>query len=197
MTVHTVGDSHASFGWKDIKGCEIHHLGPILCYSFGRDKLKRFDIRNLAINHGDCIVFCMGEIDCRCHIHKYVTSPIPYTTIIEEIIHEYMNAIKMNLQICTVELKAVCVFNVVPPVKKNETAENPQFPYLGSDQDRKMYVMYFNTCLQRKCKENGFTYIDVYKYYTDNDGFLNKKYSDGEVHIKNPFYIQQFLTKLI
>jgi hypothetical protein len=197
MTIHTVGDSHSIFGWKDINGCETHHLGPILCYSFGRDKLKRFDIRNLAINHGDSIVFCMGEIDCRCHIHKHVTPLRPYTTIIEEIVYEYMNAIKLSVQNCVVELKAVCIFNVVPPVKKHETVENPIFPYLGSDQDRKMYVLYFNACLQKKCKENDFTYIDVYKSYTDKDGFLNKQYSDGVVHIKNPCYIKESVTKLI
>lgn len=79
-----------------------------------------------------------------------------------------MNAIKLSVQNCVVELKAVCIFNVVPPVKKHETVENPIFPYLGSDQDRKMYVLYFNACLQKKCKENEFTYFYQLQMYKNH-----------------------------
>ena len=197
MTIHTIGDSHSLFGWRDMKNVVTHHLGPILCYSFGRDNLKRLDIRNFELNDGDCIVFCMGEIDCRCHVHKHVNPQRPYTIIIDEIVDKYMNAINMNVQSCIVKLKAVCVFNVVPPVQRKNTPENREYPYLGSDEERKKYVLYFNTCLQEKCKENNFTYIDVYDFYTDNNGFMNKKYSDGKVHIQNPYYITEFVNESV
>ena len=33
-SIHTFGDSHSQFGWND--NIKKHHLGPILCYSFGK-----------------------------------------------------------------------------------------------------------------------------------------------------------------
>jgi hypothetical protein len=42
MSIHTIGDSHSSFGWSGI----IHQsLGPLLCYTFGTKKLNICDIR--------------------------------------------------------------------------------------------------------------------------------------------------------
>lgn len=52
MKIHTFGDSHASnihSGWKDCTNVISQHLGPILCYSFGKDKLKRCNIQKLWI----------------------------------------------------------------------------------------------------------------------------------------------------
>jgi hypothetical protein len=37
MTIHTFGDSHSRSGWSGIMN---HHLGPVLCYSFGKEKLN-------------------------------------------------------------------------------------------------------------------------------------------------------------
>lgn len=39
MSIHTFGDSHGSnihSGWKECCNIIAHHLGPILCYSFGK-----------------------------------------------------------------------------------------------------------------------------------------------------------------
>jgi len=49
---HTIGDSHSRFGWQEIKSNKIliHHIGPILCYSFGKEKLGRVNILNFNIN---------------------------------------------------------------------------------------------------------------------------------------------------
>jgi hypothetical protein len=47
MSIHTIGDSHSSNGWH---GVINHHLGPVLCYSFGKEKLNRCDIRGFNIN---------------------------------------------------------------------------------------------------------------------------------------------------
>jgi hypothetical protein len=52
MSIHTFGDSHSSTrisGWKDCNNVIAHELGALLCYSFGKEKLNRFDIRNYDI----------------------------------------------------------------------------------------------------------------------------------------------------
>ena len=82
MSIHTIGDSHSFNGWT---GVINHHLGPVLCYSFGKEKTNRCDIRNFNIKDGDTIIFCLGEIDCRCHVHKHITETQTYKSIIFKI----------------------------------------------------------------------------------------------------------------
>lgn len=190
MTLHTFGDSHCYFGWDAVKGVVTHHLGAKLCYSFGRDGL---DIKGggFGVKDGDTLVFCFGEIDCRCHIHKHITTENHYSSIIDAIVEKYFTAI----QSATNPFKdlVIAVYNVVPPVQKYNTNENPDYPYLGSDEERKAYVEYFNRKLREKCEEYGYTFLDVYSRYVDANGFLNKSLSDGEVHIRDGTYIRAFV----
>ena len=190
MSIHTIGDSHSGYGWS---GIIQHHLGPILCYSFAREKLKRCDIRNFNIKNGDTLVFCFGEIDCRCHIHKYITKTITYQYIIESIVENYFKAIELNISVLESKLKNICVYNVVPPIQKYNTIENPEYPYLGTDQERKNYVLYFNKKLKEKCIEKKYIFFDIYNNYIDKNGYLRKDLSDGNVHIKYDFYINDFI----
>jgi hypothetical protein len=39
--------------------------------------------------------------------------------------------------------------------------------------------------LKTKCEENEMIYVDVHSLYCDEDGYLIKELSDGEVHITN------------
>lgn len=194
MSIHTIGDSHSDNGWS---GVVKHHLGPVLCYSFGKEKLNRCDIRNFNIQDGDTIIFCLGEIDCRCHVHKHVTNASTYQDIIHNIVDRYFEAIELNVSIAQIKLKNVCVYNVVPPIQKHNTHENPEYPYLGSDEERKQYVLYFNEKLKEKCREKKYIFFDIYNHYTDENGFLSKELSDGNVHISNGkgMYISNFMNE--
>jgi hypothetical protein len=195
LTIHTIGDSHSYAGWKDVIN---HHIGPVLCYSFGRDKLNRCDIRNfLNIKNGDTLIFCFGEIDCRYHIHKYVSQINTYQIIIDNIIKNYIDAIKLNIEISQLKLKNICIYNVVPPIPKNNLSNSNEYQLIGSDEKRKNYVLYFNKKLKEKCIENNFIFFDIYNYYTDDHGFLNKDLSDGNVHIGNGKYIIDFINKFL
>ena len=181
MSIHTIGDSHSKNGW-DNTGIINHHLGPILCYSFGKDKLNRCNIRNYNIKNGDTIIFCLGEIDCRCHIHKHITETTTYQDIINNIVDNYFDAIELNVSLAQLEDIKICVYNIVPPIQKYNTIENPDYPYLGSDEERKKYVLYFNEKLKEKCMQKNFIFFDIYNKYVDENGFLNKDSSDGCVH---------------
>ena len=192
MSIHTIGDSHSGNGWT---GIMKHHLGPLLCYSFGKEKLNRCDIRKFNIKNGDTIIFCLGEIDCRCHIHKHITDKISYQNIINNIVDHYFEAIELNVSISKIKLKNICVFNVVPPIQKHNTSENPAYPYLGSDEERKEYTLYFNLKLKEKCVEKKYIFFDVYQHYMDENGFLRKDLSDGNVHIGNGIHIRNFIKE--
>jgi hypothetical protein len=192
MAIHTVGDSHSIEGWP--YGVIKHWLGPILCYSFSKEKLGRCDIRKFNLKENDVIVFCFGEIDCRCHIHKYVNENIRYEEVIDNMIDNYFEAIKLNLDLIQINIK-VCVYNVVPPIQKFNTWENPEYPFLGTDDERKNYVLYFNQKLKLKCEENGFIFFDIYYNYVDGNGFLRKDMSDNNVHIKEKSHVIDFILK--
>ena len=192
MSIHTIGDSHSGNGWT---GITQHHLGAVLCYSFGKEKLHRCDIRNFNINDGDTIVFCLGEIDCRCHIHKYITDSITHQEIINAIVDSYFEAIELNVITSQIKLKNVCVYNIVPPIQKHNTWEHPEYPYLGSDEERKQYALYFNKMLKEKCIEKGYIFFDVYDKYADENGFLRKELSDDNVHISNGIHITTFINE--
>lgn len=194
MTIHTIGDSHSGHGWT---GIIQHHLGPILCYSFGKEKLHRCDIRNFNIKDGDTVVFCLGEIDCRCHVHKHITDTTTYQDIINNIVDNYFEAIELNISISKIKLKHICVYNVVPPIHKYNTIECPEYPYLGTDEERKQYVLYFNQKLKEKCTEKGYIFFDIYNNYIDDNGFLRKDLSDDIVHIKNGIYISNFIKETL
>ena len=192
MSIHTIGDSHSFNGWS---GIIQHHLGAVLCYSFGKEKLNRCDIRKFNIKDGDAIIFCLGEIDCRCHIHKHITETTTYQDIINNIVDNYFEAIELNVSISQIKLKNVCVYNVVPPIQKYNTCENPEYPYLGTDEERKQYSLYFNEKLKEKCLEKNYIFFDIYNNYIDENGFLRKDLSDGKVHIGNGIYISNFIKE--
>jgi len=192
MSIHTIGDSHSGYGWTGIIN---HALGPVLCYSVGKEKLNRCDIRRFNIKDGDTVIFCLGEIDCRCHIHKHITDTTTYRDIIDSIVYNYFEAIELNVSVSQLKLKNVCVYNVVPPIQKYNTRENPEYPYLGTDEERKQYALYFNEKLKEKCIEKGYIFFDVYNKYIDENGFLRKDLSDGNVHISNGIYISDFIKE--
>ena len=189
MIIHTFGDSHCYFGWGGIPNLQTHHLGPKLCFSIGRDGI---DIRKgYNVNNGDTVIFSFGEIDCRCHIHKHVTETNNYTRIIDSIVNNYFTQIKKAVD--TFDKLRTVIYNVVPPIQKHNISENPTFPFLGTDVERKAYVLYFNKKLQEKCIEYNFIFFDVYNNYIDTNGFLNKSLSDGNVHIRDGVYLKLFI----
>ena len=192
MTIHTFGDSHSNNGWSGIIN---HKLGPRLCYSFGRDKLNCIDICKCNIKEGDTIIFCLGEIDCRCHIHKHINETTAYEDIINNIVDNYFETIKLMVITLQLKLKNVCVYNVVPPVQKHNTYEQVAAPYLGSDKDRQNYVLCFNKKLKEKCQEYNYIFFDIYDKYIDENGFLRKDLSDDNVHIRNGVYITNFINE--
>jgi hypothetical protein len=91
----------------------------------------------------------------------------------------------------------ICIYNIVPPVNKHNCLEYKPQPFLGSDEDRQKYVLYFNKKIKEECEKNNFIYFDVYDKYTDDYGFLNKLLSDNNVHIQDKTFIEEFLINLI
>jgi len=187
---HTVGDSHSTFGWPE---CVIQHWqGALLAYNIDRVELRNLDP---PIREGDAVCFCFGEIDCRCHVHKHVTEEKTYQEVINGIISRYFHHLESQMKLLPPGVK-IFVYNVPPPVRRCDTEENPAFPYLGTDEERQSYVLYFNQQLKKLCKRTLIRYFDVYDQYVDEEGFLSKEFSDGNVHIADGSWIEEVIEQL-
>uniref|UniRef100_A0A6C0KN84 SGNH domain-containing protein n=1 Tax=viral metagenome TaxID=1070528 RepID=A0A6C0KN84_9ZZZZ len=191
MTIHTIGDSHSFHGWNNdiIK----HWLGPVLCYSFGKDQLNRCDIREFNINHGDSVIFCFGEIDCRAHIFKHITDTISYQNVINSLVTSYIEAIDLNLFTSQLQLKNICIYNIPPTCSWIDTVDHHEFPWLGTKEERKSYALYFNQKLKEKCFEKGYIFFDIYDKCTDENGYLRHDISDDYIHISDTNYLNEFI----
>lgn len=188
--IHTFGDSHSQFGFNTIPNINIHHLGPKLCSSIGRDGI---DINGYGVYDDDIVIFSFGEIDCRCHVYKYITKDISHIEIINSIVDNYF----IKIQECVALLKVkVCIYNVVPAVEKDSCSENRDFPYLGTDEIRKTFVSYFNKKLMENCVKYNYIFFNIHDMYVDENGFLDKSLSDN-VHIKDGKYIEEFIQNKI
>ena len=191
--LHTIGDSHGGgvrglTGAFDLVGGVVHHpIGPKLMHSIGRDGL---DFRTLGVADGDTVICCFGEIDCRCHVHKFGPD---YRKTIAATVERYVDALLANL--VRLPRLRLCVYNIPPPIRKAGKVENPDYPYLGTDEERLAYVTCMNELLAAACQRHGLVFVDVAAEYADEQGFLRDAQSDGNVHIADPGPLRLFLDR--
>ena len=189
--LHTIGDSHGGGvtgllgAFDQVGGVTHHHLGPRLMHSVGRDGL---DLRAHGIADGDTVICCFGEIDCRCHIHKFGPD---YRRTIAATVGRYVQALLVNLD--RLPHLRLCLYNVPPPIRKAGKPESPVYPYLGTDEERLAYVTCMNQHLAEQCERYGLIFVDVAREYADEQGFLRDYQSDGNVHIVDPVPLRRFL----
>jgi len=198
ITIYTFGDSHASkihSHWGYIKLPDVNiicnHIGGKLMYTFGRLGLKLLNIREYGVNENDIVIFCFGEIDCRNHVHKHMSKKKTYKDVIDELVINYFHSINKN-KILYNNIK-ICVYNVVPPSRGFPVSSKHPYPFLGSDKERKLYYNYMNSKIKELCKMNNFIYFDIYKQSCDENGFLRKEFSDGNVHLRHTEHSINFI----
>jgi len=182
--IYTFGDSHAWHCWLKIKNTMPFSPGPMTLYHFGFYK----PVMTSKVPLEDVVVFSYGEIDCRCQIHKFP----PWEETIDKLVENYKLALDANA--VGRDPKRVWVNYVVPPPRRDGLphveAENPDYPFLGSDQERLSFVRRMNDGL----KKLPYTYIDLYDQYADKDGFLNPAMSDDQCHVSDPKPLQEWVN---
>ena len=192
MTIFTFGDSHSLHPFNKLAYVNRNTIGAVLAFSIGRDRLARLDLRKFPVSDGDIVIFCFGEIDCRCHIHKYVTEENSYQSIIKTIVDSYFEGLREI--VAPFKKLQVYVYNVVPPIEVDSTVwNNPEYPFLGTNEDRKKYTLYFNECIAANCQSYGYGFFDIYDKYMDSNGYLIRSESDNLVHIINPQHHHEFI----
>lgn len=170
MNFFTVGDSHSWHGWMKIPGINTRSIGPMTMYRAG---LQKPNVVGHIPNDG-VVIFCWGEIDCRCHVHEHQ----PWAECIDEIVKNYAEMVRANAW----THPNAWIYNVVPPPRRDGQSEgHGNFPFLGTNEDRLNYVLYMN----ERLKKTGIPFIDVYAKYSDAEGYLNPTVSDDQVHVSN------------
>lgn len=181
--IYPVGDSHAWHCWLKIPTASTYTVGPMTLYHFGSQK----PIVTEAIPLDKIVVFCWGEIDCRCHVNKH----LPAIPCIDELVANYREAIKAN--IVGRDPSKIWVYNVVPPAK-DHPLDNPGFPFLGTGEERRSYALYMNNRIRTMCAEEGWKFVDLYAFYSDSEGFLIPSMSDDQVHVSDPKPLQEWVN---
>jgi peptidylprolyl isomerase len=176
--IHIIGDSHAFFMFQTIEKCVIHHIGAVTMHRIGRDGIN---IKNYGITDNEFVVFVLGEIDARCHIgiqrDKYHRND---EEIINALVKNYLQSILDNKQQFMNIHFIVC--SVVPPTNAHY---NPEFPFYGTLEDRIFLTKQLNRNLKNKCELSDIGFLDIYDYYSLENGELNPAISDGLVHIRS------------
>ena len=182
MPFHTIGDSHAKHGFELIQinnsPVRIHQLSHSFMYDVGREGLSALDVSRFPIHNGDIVLFSFGEKDCRCLIHQFREN---WKQAIDEMVERYFSLIRTNVSKFS-DLN-VLVYNVLPPAKSEWILDDPEYKSTGSNEERRSYVRYMNQRLAESCEKFSFYFINIYKSYSDSDGFLERALSDGNVHI--------------
>lgn len=158
----------------------IKWLGPVTMHRVGRDKMK------FTVPRDGVVVFCFGEIDVRCHVHNQVMSGRSEDEVLEKLVNEYAKALEENAY------PKYMVMNVVPPVRVSEATENPELPFIGSDEDRARYTRKINDLISKRF----VNVLDIYSMYKDDDGMLPRKWSDGIVHINDDGRIVELIDEV-
>jgi len=199
MILHTFGDSHSGhadgLNWRaiDIRGLKIksHWIGARTCAVFGARQFGILNIADHGVKNGDWVCFSFGEIDCRAHIHKQKDD---WRGLILMLVDKYIEAVMANVE--QFEGLTIMIMCVPPVARKSVINDNPQFPTLGSNEERKTYTEYMNDRLKLLCDKAGYIFFDVYDDYCDEEGYLNMDLSDGNVHIRDSRYMEEKLIKI-
>lgn len=181
VILHTIGDSHALYGWPmvQIPGYDVrcHHLGARLMHTVTTGKLDAV-IQN-ACWHVDqgMVCFCFGEIDCRAHAHLHGQ---------ESLANKYLERIY-----ALTPDRMTLVMGIVPPEREPRPVHN------GSATQRLAYVQYLNGELARLAPGFGFRFVNVFPGYADAQGFMRSDLAGHQGHIGDHRPLQDAVCEAI
>lgn len=198
--IYAVGDSHCQATFKGIPGVTSVWLGPITMKRVGYPEDD--SIRGFSPSPGDRVIFCFGEIDCRCHIKNLLAVK---TRTLEGVLAKIVDPYVQKVESIAQALPGVhaAVMSVVPAVslgrmtpQRRELFVHNEFPVVGEDDERSLYALEMNTRLRSLLEGKSVTYLDIYSRYVDSTGVFTDGLSDGGVHVGNTGPVREFLASI-
>ena len=193
--IHAIGDSHAVATFAGISGVATYHVGPVTMHRVGRpeEPLLPAVVAGLPLGQFDVLILCFGEIDVRCHIGRQLDRS---GSTLEFVVHELVNRYLAMATTLVINDVLMAVLAVVPPVPADH-AVNPNFPVVGTNEERVEYTRALNRYLAEQCALRGVLFVDVYTPYCDEHGMLRPELSDGSVHIGDTSLVRNALADLL
>lgn len=190
------GDSHSFNTFRSLSDDAIakKQSPGLTMHKVGRDGLHYHNY----MNNRDTIIYCCGEIDVRCHIKKQILLNREKEEIINTLAKNYVNAIlnrdkkdkhkKINI--------TRIIMSVVPPCIFKTIKDNPDYPCIGTDEERAEYTLLLNKELEDLCAINNIMFFNIYPFYADQNGSMRTDMSKDGVHISNCDPVVEYLKSL-
>ena len=205
-TVIVIGDSHVNFfsGNETLNfvpiGNEINicpplntscpftplHLGPCLAYNCNkynttfrfREKVE-YLIQNF-IKPNASIICSLGEIDIRVHVFKQsALQQQPFSKIVDDILSEYITFLIFLKEM------GYTVYCWSPIASQRENCPiDPQFPRVGTEEDRNKATEYFNSQLAVLCQRHNIGFLSIFNnMITDEYQTIDSYLSEDHCHL--------------
>lgn len=216
--IYVLGDSHTNFfsGEEFIRFIKYknginkvyplincfkpYHLGSTLAYNIANPNsstqgLKRVNwlLKN-KIPKESILILCFGEIDIRCHVIKQSKVQNKTTEeIIDNIINNYAKFIKYLQE---KDYKIITWAPIASP--KDIWTDNPDYPKIGTEDERNYATKIFNEKLEQLSKEHNFINCSIFPKIIDKDNKTIEKYIADECHLSQkalPLMVEEFSNK--
>jgi len=198
--IYLIGDSHIDHYFANLDLPHMNcHQSNITMHRIGRDN-SLINFKDEYNSPNNIFVVSYGEIDCRCHIYKQVLLGRDYKGICDLLVTNYFTTIFNTIK----SYKSIVICSIPPPVRLEEysiknNCINDEFPILGSDSERIIYVTYMNSIIEQMCKKFGYIYLYINEYYKREDGSFNYELSDKSIHVSkqcNKYILDLFKEKM-
>lgn len=182
--VVSIGDSHSHCNFISIPRCEVFWVGPVTMHRIGTMGFSSVGISKDSLHSFPNMVLTFGEIDARVHVHRQRDRRgLSAENIIGDLVGSYLTEVcnlYKEIGDTNIIISAITPALKIPPAADKDAT--------GTNEERKLYAHLLNHNLRNGCLEFGFSYLDPFDNYKDEDGFLSTKLSDGAHHI-NPHHV--------
>lgn len=195
--IYALGDSHSGtlHPW-----CDAINFGAETIHTLTTGKIDghfRLFLEDKSLSKDGLWIFCFGEIDIRCHVHKQIHHKgRNEDEVLTKLVNDYLTKINTLHH-------DIAVMSIVPPCyyedRKHEVDSDPAsliYQIVGSDADRSRWTQKLNDFMESECVRLGIPYLDIHGLYKDEKGMLPIDISDGNVHIMNRGKVGVFLKSI-
>jgi hypothetical protein len=199
--IFAVGDSHSIFFYNSMKikehwffgNVKIKHNMPLTIYGLLQNELDIYNIgNNLGNGHelyniksNDFVVMYFGFNDMQRNINLHAINR--WKEEIEYLINAYIETV----------LHLKTQYNIVPIVSciyPNPRPDAQGQNSTGSFEERQSYNIYANSILKTLCSKEKISYLDIYDFITDENGFIKDSFTRDKIHLD---YDNKFLRDFV
>lgn len=147
-------------------------------------------INSIEWKEGDYLMFIVGEIDCRWHFPKKVTTQ---NRSITDVLEEEMGYFFPSFLYCQENNYPVIGWGGHPSTTKGHN-DDPDNPIWGECLFRNEISLRWSDLLEKKCKDHGIPFISIVRDLIGPDGLTKMEYYYDDYHLKPeamPFVIDK------